>query len=148
MRSSCRGISFVEAVVVISLVGIVAAFAIPRFLHLESDVRASEVVALGVNLRSVAALAHAQYVLSGSTLSSTKVQGRTVRLQNGYPDASSSGIQLALADLSDFTANATATSVTFSKTGAPNAAQCAVTYRVSPMASAAATTSDLHTSGC
>jgi MSHA pilin protein MshA len=148
MRSHCRGISLVELVVIVTLVGILAAFAIPRFLHLENDVRASEVVALSVNLRSAAAMAHAQYVLSGSTLSAAKMEGRSVQLKNGYPDASSNGIRLAIADLSDFTASATPMSVTFSKTGAPVGALCAVTYHASPAASSAATTTDLRTSGC
>jgi MSHA pilin protein MshA len=148
MRSLCKGISLVELVVIVTLVGILAAFAIPRFLHLENDVRASEVVALSVNLRSAAAMAHAQYLLSGSTLSAAKMEGRSVQLMNGYPNASSNGILLAIADLSDFTASATPTSVTFSKIGAPVAALCAVTYHASPAASGAATTTDLRTSGC
>jgi MSHA pilin protein MshA len=148
MRSHCKGISLVELVVIVTLVGILAAFAIPRFLHLENDVRASEVVALSVNLRSAAAMAHTQYLLSGSTLSAAKMEGRSVQLMNGYPDASSKGILLAIADLSDFTASATATSVTFSKIGAPVGALCAVTYHASSAASSAATTTDLRTSGC
>jgi len=46
-----KGFSLVELVVVITLVSILAAFAIPRFTRLQNDVRSSEVVALSVNPR-------------------------------------------------------------------------------------------------
>jgi MSHA pilin protein MshA len=147
-RLGSRGILLIELVVVITLVAIVAAFAIPRFTRLENDVRSAEVVALSVKLRGAAAEAHAQYLRSGSTLSSATLQGRTVQLKNGYPDAGAQGIGLAIADASDFIVSATPTSVTYSKRGAPAAARCAVTYRASPAASEAATLSDLNTSGC
>lgn len=148
LRLRIQGISLVDLVVVISLVGILIAFAIPRFTHLGNDVRASEVVALSVNLRRAAEVAHAQYLRSGSTLSSATLEGRTIQLMNGYPDVGPQGIRLAIADLSDFTANSTPTSVTLSKSGAPAAAQCAVTYHASPTASSTSTITDLDTTGC
>src|SRR5258708_39480404 len=60
-RSRSEGFSLVELVVVITLLGILCSFAIPRFTRLENDARASEVVALSLNLRSASAAAHAQY---------------------------------------------------------------------------------------
>ncbi len=146
--SRSEGNSLVELVVVITLLGLLCSFAIPRFTRLENDVRASEVVALSVNLRSASAAAHAQYVESGGRLSSATVKGRSIQLKNGYPDAGSKGIRLAVPDLSDFTVSSTTTSVTYSKTGAPAAAQCAVTYRASPAVSSEPTITDLHTGGC
>jgi type II secretory pathway pseudopilin PulG len=146
--SRSEGISLVELVVVITLLGMLCAFAIPRFTRLENDVRASEVVALSVNLRSASAAVHAQYLESGGRLSSANVKGRTMQLKNGYPDVGPNGIRLAVPDLSDFTVSSTPTSVTYSKTGAPAAAQCAVTYRASPAASSEAATTDLYTGGC
>jgi MSHA pilin protein MshA len=142
------GMALIELVVVITLVAILAAFAVPRFTRLENDVRSSEVVALSVKLRAAAAAAHAEYLGSGSTLSSAMLQGRAVQLKNGYPDAGAQGIRLAIADVSDFVVTSTSTSVTYSKRGAPAAARCAVTYRASSAASVAATLTDLNTSGC
>ena len=49
------GFGKVEMVVVITVLGILCSFAIPRFTRLENDVRAAEVVALSINLRSAAA---------------------------------------------------------------------------------------------
>jgi MSHA pilin protein MshA len=142
-----RGFSQVELVVAITLVGILAAFAIPRFTRLQNDVRSSEVVALTVKLRAAAAEAHAQYLGSGSTLSSARLQGRNVQLTNGYPDVGGQGIRSAIADVSDFIASSTPTSVTYSKRGAPAPARCAVTYHASS-SSVPATLTDLNTSGC
>jgi MSHA pilin protein MshA len=143
-----QGISFVELVVGVTVVGMLAAFAVPRFTHLENHVRASEVTTLSAKLRSAAAAAHAQYLRSGARLSSVTVEGRVVQLKNGYPDATSDGIQRAIVDASEFTATSTPTSVTYSKNGAPAAASCAVTYIASSAASIAASIADLNTSGC
>jgi MSHA pilin protein MshA len=145
-----KRITLVELVVVVTVLGILSSFAIPRFTHVQNVVRASEVAALSVNLRSAAAMAHAQYLEpgAGAGLSSATLKGRTIQLQNGYPDAGPNGIQVAVADLSDFTVSATPTSVTYSKTDAPVPAECAVTYHASPAASSEATITDLKTSGC
>jgi hypothetical protein len=109
-------------------------------------VRASEVVALSVNLRSAAAAAHAQYLESGARPSSATLKGRTLELENGYPDAN--GIRVAIADPSGFAVNSTLTSVTYSKTDAPAPAQCAVTYHAAPAAPSEATITELKTGGC
>ena len=143
-----EGISRVELVVVITLLGIVCSFAIPRFTRLENDARASEVLALSLNLRSASAAAHAQYLESGGRLSFASLEGRIIQLTNGYPDAGPKGIRLAVPDLSSFTVSSSPTSVTFSKTGAQAAAQCAVTYRVSPAAPSAAAITELYRAGC
>jgi MSHA pilin protein MshA len=143
-----RGFSHIELVVIITLVGFVAAFAIPRFTHLENDARASQIVALGVSLRNAAADSHEQYLRAGATMSVATLKGKVIQLRNGYPDAGSNGIRQVTADFSDFTASSTATSVTYFKTGAPNAASCTVTYNASSAPSVAATITGLNTSGC
>jgi type II secretory pathway pseudopilin PulG len=143
-----QGNSLVELVVVITMVGVIFSFAIPRFTRLENNVRATAVTTLSVTLRSAAAAAHAQYLESGARLSSATLNGRSIQLKNGYPDAGTRrGIGAALADLSGFTVNVTPTSVIYSKTDAPAPAQCTVTYRASAERGEA-TIGDLKTSGC
>jgi MSHA pilin protein MshA len=144
----CKGISLVEVVVIVTMIGIVAAFAVPRFTHLQNDVRTSEVVALSLSLRSAAESAHAQYVKSGSTLAAVTLSGRAVRLKNGYPDASTFGIQRAVPDAGDFTAKLAADAVTYIKHDAPSADECAVTYKASSTPTSPAVVTDLKTSGC
>jgi MSHA pilin protein MshA len=143
-----RGFSLIEAVVVISLLGIIAAFALPRFTHLANDARASEVVALSAYLQNAAQTARARFLASGSRLSSTTIEGRTVILKNGYPDSSTTGIRNALFDSDGFTANEGNDSVTFTRADAPSGAACSVTYRVAEQGSNAATITTIDTSGC
>jgi MSHA pilin protein MshA len=159
-NSHGQGNSLLELVVVVTMLGVFSSFAIPRFTRLENHARASEVVALSANLRSVAAAAHAQYLAghaqylaghgqsleSGARLSSATLKGRTLRLEHGYPDAN--GIRVAIPNPSGFTVNSTPTSVTYAKTDAPAPALCAVTYHPSPTASSEATITELKTSGC
>jgi hypothetical protein len=128
------------------MLGLIASFAIPRFMHLANVMRASDVTALSVKLRNAATAAHSQYVESGAKLSFATLRGRAIHLKDGYPDAS--GIRGAIADLSDFSVSSTPASVTYSKIDAPVPAQCAVTYRASPVAPGAAAMTDFKTSRC
>src|SRR5260370_42188735 len=114
-RSRSEGFSLVELVVVITLLGLVCSFAIPRFTRLENDARASEVLALSLNLRSASAAAHAQYLESGGRLSFASLEGRIIQLTNGYPDAGPKGIRWAGPDLSSFPVSSRPTSVPFLK---------------------------------
>jgi MSHA pilin protein MshA len=142
------GFTLIEAVVLASLVGIVAAFAVPRFTRLANNVRASEVIALGDNLRGAAQAAHARFLAPGAHLSAITLDGKTVTLRNGYPDATASGIRNAIFDSDGFSANEGIDSVTFSRADAPSGEQCSVTYQAAPEPSRAATVTDPDTSGC
>jgi MSHA pilin protein MshA len=148
--SSSRGSGFtlIEAVVLASLVGIVAAFAVPRFTRLGSGVRASEVTALGAKLRGAAQTAHAQFLAPGPHLLGVTMGGKTVTLRNGYPDATANGIRNAIFDSDGFTASEGAGSVTFIRADAPSGKQCSVTYQAAPEASSTATIIDPDISGC
>jgi MSHA pilin protein MshA len=142
------GFSLVEVVVVVTLVAMGTAFAVPRFTSLGNRTRASEVVALSASLREATLIAHTQFVASGSTLRAAKLKGKTVILKNGYPDATSGGIGNAVVDSGGFIARSNPFYVTFLKTGAPLDAQCSVTYRAAPHPSSAAAITDINLSGC
>jgi MSHA pilin protein MshA len=135
-------------VVLASLIGIVAAFAVPRFTGLRNGVRASEVTALGAKLRDAAQAAHAQFLAPGSPLLGVTMGGKTVSMKNGYPDATANGIRNAIFDSDGFTAIEGAGSVTFIRADAPSGKQCSVTYRAAPEAGIAASIADPDTSGC
>ena len=92
-RALARGSSLIELVVMFSLVGMVSAFAIPRFTRLANEARASQVVALSGVLRGAAKSAHGQYIASGAMLTAATWEGKAVALKNGYPDASTRGIR-------------------------------------------------------
>jgi type II secretory pathway pseudopilin PulG len=147
-RPSARGSSLVELVVLFSLVGTVSAFAIPRYTRLANQARATQVMALSGILRGVAKSAHQQYIDSGSKLEAANLDGKTVLLKSGYPDASSRGIRAVIVDWAGFTTKTTPNSVIFMKRGAAVAEQCAVTYTLEEPRISPDTTTKLAVGGC
>jgi type II secretory pathway pseudopilin PulG len=137
-----------EAVVTACLLGIFAAFAIPRFTHLSNSARASEVVALSTQLRKAAEVAHLQYLISGAKLPVATLEGRSVALKNGYPDASGAGIRSAVFDAGGFTAHDRDSFVIFIKSDAPSGERCSVRYNTASETTGPATVTNLDTSGC
>ncbi len=118
------GFTLIELVVVIAILGILAAFAIPRFASLESEARTATVFGLSGSVRSAATLAHSLFLTTGATV--VAMEGVNVNLTQGYPDASD--IAVTLADLTGFTVtvNGAADQTTFDRDGAPGV--CQVVY--------------------
>jgi len=149
MRNRHTGFTLIELVVVITILGILAAFAIPRFTQLDGQARIAAVNALAGSLQSASALAHAQYLATGTTPAFVVMDGQNITLANGYPDQSATGIQNALQDTSGFTATVAGTAVTFTKNGAPTPATCAVTYTASAVLGSPAVVSlPVASAGC
>ncbi len=149
MRNRQSGFTLIELVVVITILGILAAFAIPRFTQLDSQARIAAVTSLGGSLQSAAALAHAQYLASGTAPATVTMDGQSITLTNGYPSATAAGIVNTLQDTSGFTTVVGATSVTFEKNGAPTLLTCSVTYTASTgLGVPAVVTLPVATAGC
>lgn len=136
------GFTLIELVVVIALLGILAAFAIPRFASLEREARAATTQGLSGSVRSAAAMAHGLFLATGST--PVNMEGNNIAITNGYPDADD--IADTLADSTGFTVtvNGGGDTTTFDKTGAGGT--CQVTY-VEAAANNPPTIS-VDTSGC
>jgi MSHA pilin protein MshA len=143
MRSIAKGFTLIELVVVITILGILAAFAIPRFTSLEVQARVAATQALGGSVRSAAALAHAQWLATGTAPATVSMEGQSITITNGYPDRAT--VNSALQDTTGFTYTP-ATGV-FTKTGAAAAANCSVTY-TAPAAANTAPTIAVDTSNC
>jgi MSHA pilin protein MshA len=151
-HSQSGGFTLIELVVVITILGILAAFAIPKFIALDSQARAATINGLAGSVKSGAALARSLLMVTASATSVT-MEGSTVTLLNNYPDSSATGIVLAInanttATTGDFTftAGSGAAAATFTKNGAATPANCSVSY--TPAAAGATPTVAAVTTGC
>lgn len=101
------GFTMIELVVVIVILGILAAVAVPKFSDLRSDARASSLRGLAGGLRSAAAMARAQYIVNGDDTATTITMDGdsvTVVAGTGYPVAVAGGIDEALESYEGFDA--------------------------------------------
>jgi MSHA pilin protein MshA len=93
-------------------------------MGLEGKAREAAVDGLAGSVRSAAALAHSVWMATGTSPASITVDGNTIAITNGYPDAAT--IANTLQDTTGF--DATTTPGTFTKNGAPTPANCSVKY--------------------
>lgn len=104
MKKQQSGFTLIELIMVIVILGILSAFALPRFADLGSDARESSLEGLAGSLRSASAIAHASW-LAGSG-GAVVLEGETITMTAaGYPDAVAAGITLA-AQVDGYTASA------------------------------------------
>lgn len=127
VRSFAHGFTRVEMTVVASVMGFFAAFAIPRFTSIENQGRVAAVAALSNSIRNASSLAHAQWIASGKP-ATIEVEGRVISMLNGYPDAVSSGLPLAVPDTAGFSSRVVPGAVVYRKSGAPIPDQCSIVY--------------------
>lgn len=79
-----RGYTLVEAVVVIAILGIVAAVVLPRFLAVRDDALRASIKSVTGAMKSTSSLIRAKVLLEGIENGNITLEGNNVQIKGGY----------------------------------------------------------------
>ncbi|HEX4943231.1 MAG TPA: prepilin-type N-terminal cleavage/methylation domain-containing protein [Usitatibacteraceae bacterium] len=158
MRTRQAGFTLMELVIVIVIIGILAAVALPRFVNMQRDARTAKAQGIYGAVKSAAVLAKSRCELdlsrlvAGGTCTATggtvNMDGAVVSMVNRYPAATASGIDRAaqVSPAEGVTIGGSGSQRIYEVAGAGLAVECRIVYNEAPLGGAPDI--QIVTSGC
>jgi MSHA pilin protein MshA len=151
-RTRQAGFTIIELVMVIVILGILAAIALPKYVSLQTDARKAKLNGAKGAIASAMAMSHGKALVDGVAAQATATQtseGVTVTLAYGYPNAASiaAAAGISAPDYTITPATPT-TAATVSPSGVASATTCSVVYTQAINATTTPATISIDQSDC
>ncbi|EQM76375.1 prepilin-type N-terminal cleavage/methylation domain-containing protein [Stutzerimonas stutzeri] len=139
MKKQQSGFTMIELIMVIVILGILAAFALPRFADFGTDARVAAMQGIAGSVKSASAIAHAQALVTKPTGNTITLEGKSIAMIGTYPAATNEGIgEAAQLETSGADYTVTATGNVLTVTSNANSS-CSFTYTTNYTAAAGTT---------